>query len=83
MLRQGLHALPVAIASLSPITSIVLMIGPHDLVSPSRAADFSGLSRLYATLFSLAATGGYVAVAWWMYTTMVKNFDMTIRRQSR
>ena len=29
------------------------------------------------------AVGAYTAVVWSMYTSMVKNFDMTIRRQSR
>ena len=30
-----------------------------------------------------AAIGAYAAVVWSMYRSMVKNFDMTIRKQSR
>jgi hypothetical protein len=34
-------------------------------------------------IFVLVAVGAYSAVVWSMYKSMVKNFDMTIRRQSR
>jgi ABC-type transport system involved in multi-copper enzyme maturation permease subunit len=39
-------------------------------------------ARITLLVFSVVATGIYVAVIWGMYKTMVKNFDMTIRRQS-
>ncbi len=39
-------------------------------------------ARITLLVFSIVATGIYVAVIWGMYKTMVKNFDMTIRRQS-
>ena len=34
-------------------------------------------------VFTLVAVGAYAAVVWTMYVSMVKNFDMTIRKQSR
>ena len=39
--------------------------------------------RLMIIFFTLVAVGAYTAIVWSMYTSMVKNFDMTIRRQSR
>jgi hypothetical protein len=41
------------------------------------------VARMLMMGFSLAATAGYAAVVYAMYVSMVKNFDMTIRRQSR
>jgi hypothetical protein len=40
-------------------------------------------ARVLIFLFAWAATGAYALVVWSMYKSMVKNFDMTIRRQSR
>jgi hypothetical protein len=34
-------------------------------------------------ILSWVATGAYALLVWTMYKSMVKNFDMTIRRQSR
>jgi hypothetical protein len=42
-----------------------------------------GGARLTIFIFSWAAVGAYAVIVWSMYTSMVKNFDMTIRRQSR
>ena len=40
-------------------------------------------NRFLLFLFGWIATGGYALVVWSMYKSMVKNFDMTIRKQSR
>ena len=48
-------------------------------VSPDRVFT----ARIVIFLFSLAACGAYAALIWAMYKSMVKNFDMTIRRQQR
>ena len=40
-------------------------------------------ARVFMFVSALAATAAYAAVVWAMYKSMVKNFDMTIRRQSR
>jgi hypothetical protein len=39
--------------------------------------------RIIIFLFSWVAVAAYAAVVWAMYKSMVKNFDMTIRKQSR
>jgi hypothetical protein len=39
--------------------------------------------RTIVFVFSWIAVGAYAGVVWSMYRSMVKNFDMTIRRQSR
>ncbi|MDB5297931.1 MAG: hypothetical protein JWO31_3914, partial [Phycisphaerales bacterium] len=40
-------------------------------------------ARTWVGIVTVIAVGVYVAVVWQMYTGMVKNFDMTIRKQSR
>jgi hypothetical protein len=40
-------------------------------------------SRTVVFIVSWIAVGVYLLVVWSMYKSMVKNFDMTIRRQSR
>jgi len=74
----------VAAGSFSPFTLMQMLIAPsttgnnyQDIASE----DMSG--RLMIIFFTLVAVGAYTAVVWSMYTSMVKNFDMTIRRQSR
>jgi hypothetical protein len=42
-----------------------------------------GDARVTIGIFTVVAVGVYVAIVWQMYTGMVKNFDMTIRKQSR
>lgn len=70
----------------SPLTTIMLLISPEQFGGgiftggdPGRIAR----ARVIVFLFSLAACGAYAAVIWAMYKSMVKNFDMTIRRQQR
>ena len=40
-------------------------------------------ARFMVAITSWIATGAYAAIVWAMYKSMVKNFDMTIRKQSR
>ena len=40
-------------------------------------------ARTVVFIVSWIAVGVYLLVVWSMYKSMVKNFDMTIRRQSR
>ena len=39
--------------------------------------------RVIILIFSWIATGLYALLVWTLYKSMVKNFDMTIRKQSR
>ncbi|MEA2736020.1 MAG: hypothetical protein QOE14_2471, partial [Humisphaera sp.] len=81
-LRAGEPSLVVG--AFSPFTVLTLLIDPErsggTLVEPGGSA---GTGRAIVLIFSWIATGAYALVVWTMYKSMVKNFDMTIRRQSR
>ena len=75
---------PLAIGSFSPFTVLTILIDPARfggrLFQPG--GDPS-TGRILVLIFSWIATGAYALLVWTMYKGMVKNFDMTIRRQSR
>ncbi|MCS7034211.1 MAG: ABC transporter permease subunit [Phycisphaerae bacterium] len=78
--------LALAMASFSPFTVVALLIDPYT----AAAGQFDTMKpetivrgRWLVLAFSLLATGIYAAVVHAMYVSMVRNFDMTIRRQSR
>jgi ABC-type transport system involved in multi-copper enzyme maturation permease subunit len=73
-------------ASFSPFTVIMLLIDPYYYDRTSFvSSDSSDIfwARFAVFVCGLIATGAYAAVVWAMYKSMVKNFDMTIRRQQR
>ncbi len=71
------------IGSFSPFTLLTMLINPYDFADNAfRDPDTSG-NRLTIAIATVAAVGIYTAVVWGMYKSMVKNFDMTIRRQQR
>ncbi|HEV7302397.1 MAG TPA: ABC transporter permease subunit [Tepidisphaeraceae bacterium] len=78
----------VAIGSFSPFTLLGLLINPQAVsynfnpANPTWASELAD-ARVLIFIGSWIAIGIYTAVVWGMYTGMVKNFDMTIRRQSR
>ena len=76
----------LVLGSFSPLTVIMLLIDPVQYGGRSFAggdASEVATARVIVALFSLAACGAYAAAVWAMYKSMVKNFDMTIRRQQR
>ena len=74
----------VAIGAFSPITVLMLLIAPQQIIGdPEVGAALAGGTRVMLLVFTLAATGAYAAIVWSLYGSMVKNFDMTIRKQSR
>jgi ABC-type transport system involved in multi-copper enzyme maturation permease subunit len=78
----------LAIGSFSPFTIMTVLIDPysfaeHNFQSNGFGATEESTSRFVVFIFSWVAVGGYTLVVWSMYKSMVKNFDMTIRRQSR
>jgi ABC-type transport system involved in multi-copper enzyme maturation permease subunit len=78
----GLHLI---LSGFSPFTLLALLINPYIVASQTfgpRGADPTS-ARLFMFISAFAATAAYAAVVWAMYKSMVKNFDMTIRRQSR
>jgi ABC-type Na+ efflux pump permease subunit len=75
----------LAIGCFSPFTLMALLINPREIAGE----NFYGESNLGATDSRLMVFfAGWVAIAlyafsvWGMYKSMVKNFDMTIRRQA-
>ncbi len=81
---SGGNVVSVALASLSPGTSILLMISPGEFVTDRFGeAAFGPGERWSAGIFSLASVALYAGAIYLMYRAMVKNFDMTIRKQSR
>lgn len=81
----------LAIGSFSPFTVMTVLINPYRFAEHNyqtdpaygfNQSDETG-SRLVVFIVSWIAVGVYTLVVWSMYKSMVKNFDMTIRRQSR
>jgi hypothetical protein len=69
---------------------MTVLIDPYTFAEHNFRSDFTGYggsdattSRLTVFTCSWIAVGAYTLVVWTMYKSMVKNFDMTIRRQSR
>jgi ABC-type transport system involved in multi-copper enzyme maturation permease subunit len=71
------------VSSASPFTLISMLVSPQSFTGDAFSADNIGTDRVVICIFALAAVGTYTAVVWFMYRSMVKNFDMTIRRQQR
>jgi hypothetical protein len=73
----------VAIAAFSPFTLPILLIDPYSAgVRAFDAAADVAEGRIIVLLFALIACVVYTGIVWAMYKSMVRNFDMTIRRQS-
>jgi ABC-type transport system involved in multi-copper enzyme maturation permease subunit len=74
----------LAVAAFSPLSVIMIMIDPIRFGGEAffRIAD-AGAARVILALFAVVAAGAYAAGVWGLYTSMVKNFDMTIRKQQR
>jgi ABC-type transport system involved in multi-copper enzyme maturation permease subunit len=78
----------MVIGSFSPFTILTVLIDPYEFAggvfnpNPGQIDNSSG-ARFLMCAFTVIAVGAYTAVVWSMYRSMVKNFDMTIRRQSR
>lgn len=78
--------LAMALASLSPFNVLALLIDPwttggRTFIAPA-AGEVAG-ARIAIVVFAWLAAGGYAVVLNLVYRAMVRNFDMTIRRQAR
>jgi hypothetical protein len=83
---RGAEMVGIVVGAFSPFTVVTLLINPQDAaerIFTSGDASMIGTARLMLTIFSLIATAAYAGVVYAMYVSMVKNFDMTIRKQSR
>jgi ABC-type transport system involved in multi-copper enzyme maturation permease subunit len=72
------------VGSFSPFTLMTMLINPYQFTGRNfdNPSDESG-NRLTIFISTIAAVAGYATIVWAMYRSMVKNFDMTIRRQQR
>jgi hypothetical protein len=76
----------LALAGFSPFTVIAMLVDPYMFAQRIFQGPMGynlAAARSILLVFSWAATAAYAAVVWSMYRSMVKNFDMTIRKQSR
>jgi ABC-type transport system involved in multi-copper enzyme maturation permease subunit len=87
VLSSGSNEMGLVLGSFSPFTILTLLIDPYlfagDLFGTGPSAPDTTSARTIMFLFTAIACGVYTAIVWSMYRSMVKNFDMTIRRQSR
>ena len=78
--------IPLVVASFSPASVIWMLAAPlstNNRIFLEGDADAIVQARVAIFIGSLIATAVYAAVIWAVYKTMLKNFDMTIRRQAR
>jgi ABC-type dipeptide/oligopeptide/nickel transport system permease subunit len=82
---RGATEVSLAVASFSPITVLTVLINPYELGGRAFTSGPTELAtaRVIIFIFGLAAAAAYAAVVYGMYNAIVKNFDMTIRRQHR
>jgi ABC-type Na+ efflux pump permease subunit len=70
--------------SFSPFTLMTVLINPWKFATDIYShGDDEFRNRAIVFVFGWAAVAAYAGVVWAMYKSMVKNFDMTIRKQSR
>lgn len=71
----------------SPYVAVMMSTAPHEVLGDTfremAAPDGYASLRVRLAVHSLIAAGGYALAVYMMYSSMVKSFDMTIRRQSR
>jgi ABC-type transport system involved in multi-copper enzyme maturation permease subunit len=86
---RAMSQIGLVFGSFSPFTLVTLLIDPRNYAAEQfgfgGGGDSSNIAgaRMLVFIFGWAATGAYTLVVWGMYKSMVKNFDMTIRKQSR
>ncbi len=83
MLGNSSNPIALALGSFSPFTVISMLIAPESLntalINPPESAAMRG--TIFVT--TAVAIAAYAGGLYYAYISMVKNFDMTIRKQSR
>lgn len=79
----GTSLLAVSLAAFSPVTVLLLCVDPYRWGGSAVTPETLAQARLLITGCAAASLAVYAAVVHALYRSMVKNFDMTIRRQSR
>jgi ABC-type transport system involved in multi-copper enzyme maturation permease subunit len=79
---SGGETVGVVAGSFSPFTMLAMEIDSAGW-APTAFPTGDSSPRVLIFVFSWVAVGIYASIVWAMYKSMVKNFDMTIRKQSR
>jgi hypothetical protein len=66
----------------SPFTLMAVLVNPTEVAPDTFQSGDTAEGRLLVFIFGWAAAALYAFVVWGMYKSMVRNFDMTIRKQS-
>lgn len=85
---SGAGSIGIVAGAFSPFTLLTMMIAPQAYAGRAFGLDMShsedpATARIVAFVAAFVAIAAYTMVVWSMYKSMVKNFDMTIRKQSR
>ncbi|HTW95248.1 MAG TPA: ABC transporter permease subunit, partial [Tepidisphaeraceae bacterium] len=84
---RGTSLFSLGMSTFSPFTLMAILIDPYSYGGSD--FDFTNAdadpvtARIVIFIVSAIAVAAYALAVWTMYKSMVKNFDMTIRRQSR
>lgn len=83
---NSFKAFGVIVAAFSPFTALCVLIAPFKYAASAFGpggfeADSLWEGRILLFISIMAATITYTLIVWAMYRSMVKNFDMIIRRQ--
>ena len=73
------------VGSFSPFTLMTILINPWKFATDA-FGDSTGdqlWNRVAVFISGWVAVAAFSGIVWTMYKSMVKNFDMTIRKQSR
>jgi len=75
--------LGVVVGTFSPFTLAAVLIYPDEFARHAfGTGSGAGASHVLLVISGWVVAGIYAAIVWGMYKSMVKNFDMTIRKQS-
>lgn len=79
--RSNSGPIPLVVASLSPFSLLSLFIDPLEFGGRYFLnGDMAAFARTFLFTFGWISVGVYGIVVWSMYRSMVRNFDMMIRR---
>ena len=82
--NRQMNWMGLVFGSFSPFTLMSVLINPLKYADYTYTDPEDWLrNRAILFVFGWAAVGAYAAIVWAMYKSMVRNFDMTIRKQSR
>jgi ABC-type transport system involved in multi-copper enzyme maturation permease subunit len=83
VVEAGSGAFGAFLAAFTPFTAIRYLVDPRGLFATTREFTLGAAEARVAALFgSTVATILYAFIVWRLYAGLVRNFDMTLRKQS-